>query len=101
MVVVALIAFYFIISLFVKEKNWGEYSLAVAGFTSLPVLSALFVRSLNIQPTSKVVIITGIWATWVVLAAIVAFATYYYWYNNPTIYRDCVGGLCNGANILQ
>jgi len=97
--IVAVVACYFILNLFVKDKNWGVYSLAVAGFASLPILSTLFVRTLNILPASKLVIITAIWATWVVLAGIVAFATYYYYYNDPTLYSGCPGGLCNGVDI--
>ena len=99
--VVAIVGCYLIINLFVKDKNWGAYSLAVAGFASLPVLATMYVKTLNILPASKVIIITAIWATWVVLAGIVAFATYYYWYNDPAFNGICPGGLCTGSDINQ
>src|SRR5262245_13181267 len=80
---------------FVQEKTWGLYWTAVAGFTLLPITFTLAVRATKLQPTHKVIVITGIWVAWVVLAGIAAFATYFYWYNigfSGNI--DCGGGLC-------
>ena len=74
---------YLIASLFLKTKTWSIYWFAVAGFVLLPVTLTLVVRLSKLQPTSKVIVTTGIWVAWTVLAGIAALATYYYWVNNP------------------
>jgi len=74
------VSLFFIINLFLQDKTTARLWLAIAGFGALPILSTLFVRTLSkIQPISKVIIITGIWVTWVVLAGLAALGLYSYW----------------------
>ena len=90
-----------IANLFANQKSWGSFSLACIGFALLPVIATVSVRNLGkIQQSSKVVIITGIWVAWVVLAGLSAFATYYYWYNSGPTYSGCIDYCLNGS-LLQ
>ena len=77
---------YLIANLFVQDKNSLRYARAAVGFLLIPVSVSVAVRSTKIQPASKVVILTGIWVAWVVLAGIAALATYMYWQNGGPYY---------------
>ena len=79
---------YLIANLFIQDKNSLRYTRSAVGFILVPVSLTVAIRSSSkIQPASKVVILTGVWVAWVILAGIAALATYFYWQNSSPVYK--------------
>ncbi len=78
------IELFLIVDLFIKDKNWSSFIIAIVGFALLPISCSLLVWTSKLQPSTRVIVITGVWVAWVALAGISGLAYYTYWLNGGT-----------------